>query len=60
MDNKGRPNGEHPEDPERENGKWMRTEGIKRKTVEEEEGEHVEENCEVPQDVGQNCGEEGI
>ena len=35
VDNKG--DGEHPEDPEREDGKWMRTEGNKRNTVEEGE-----------------------
>ena len=33
--------GEHPEDPEREDRKWMRTAGIKRKTVEQEEEETV-------------------
>ena len=35
--------GEHPEDPEREDGKWKRTEGNKRKTV-EEEGESMLRN----------------
>ena len=37
MDNKRKADGEHPEDPEREDGRCMRTEGNKRKTVEEEE-----------------------
>ena len=37
MDKKRRADGAHPEDPEREDGKWMRTEGNKRKTVEEEQ-----------------------
>ena len=36
MDNKRKADGEHPEDPEREDGKWMRTEGNKRKTIQEE------------------------
>ena len=50
--------GEHPEDPEREGGKWMRTEGNKRKTVEERGSEHVEEHCEALEEVGENKGEE--
>ena len=37
MDNKRKAGGERREDPEREDGKWMRTEGNKRKTVEEED-----------------------
>ena len=37
VDNKRKADGEHLEDPERENGKLMRTEGNKRKTVQEEE-----------------------
>ena len=37
VDKKRKADGEHPEDPEREDGNWMRTEGNKRKTVEEEE-----------------------
>ena len=36
MDNKRKADGEHPEDPEREDGKWMRTEGNKWKTIQEE------------------------
>ena len=35
MDNRRKVDGEHPEDPESGNKKWMRTEGNK-KTVEEE------------------------
>ena len=35
VDNK-KADGKHPENPQREDGKWMRTEGNKRKTVEEE------------------------
>ena len=37
MDNKRKADGEHPEDPEHEDGKWTRTEGNKREKVEEEE-----------------------
>ena len=37
MDNKSEAVGGHAEDLEREDGKWMRTEGNKRKTIEEEE-----------------------
>ena len=37
VDNKSKADGEHPEDPEREDGKWMRTEGNKRRIIEEEE-----------------------
>ena len=37
VDNKRKADGEHPEDPEREDGRCMRTEGNKRKTVDEEE-----------------------
>ena len=37
MDKKRKADGEHPDDPEREDGKWMRTEGNTRKTVEEED-----------------------
>ena len=59
MDKKRRADGAHPEDPEREDGKWMRMEGNKRKTVEEEKREQVEENKEVLADVGQNRGEDG-
>ena len=33
---RGRQNGEHPENPEREDGKCTRTEGNKRKTIEAE------------------------
>ena len=50
----------HEEDPEREDGQCMRTEGIKRKTVEEEEREYVEENREVLDVVAAIRGEEGI
>ena len=44
--------GEHPEDPTHEHGKWMRTERNKRKTV-EEEGEHVEEDRDLLENVGE-------
>ena len=37
MDNKREADGEQLEDPEREDGEWMRTEGSKRKAVEKEE-----------------------
>ena len=37
VDNKRKADGERPEDPEREDGKWMRTEGNTRKTVEDED-----------------------
>ena len=37
MDNKRNADDEHPKDPELEDGKWMRTEGHKRKTVEEDD-----------------------
>ena len=37
MDNKRKADGEHAEDPEGEDRKWMRTEGDERKTVKEEE-----------------------
>ena len=43
MDNNRKGDGGHQEDPEREDGTWMRSEGIKRKTVEEEEA-HVKEH----------------
>ena len=56
VDYKRKEDGE-PEDPEREDGKWMRTEGNKRKPVEEQ---HVEESLEIPGDVGEHRGEEGI
>ena len=37
VDNRRKADGEHPEDPKRDDGRWMWTEGTKRKTVEEEE-----------------------
>ena len=37
MDNKRNADGERLDDPERDDGEWMRTEGNKRKAVEEEE-----------------------
>ena len=37
VDNRKKADGEHPGDPEREDGKWMRTEGNRWKTVEEQE-----------------------
>ena len=37
MGNKRKADVEHPQDAEREDGEWMRTEGNKRKSVEEEE-----------------------
>ena len=48
VDNKRKADGEHPEDPEREDGKWMRTEENKWKTVGgEEELEDVGEDVRV-------------
>ena len=37
VDNKREAVGEHPEDPQREDGKWKRTDGNMRKTVQEGE-----------------------
>ena len=37
MDGKSKEERQHEEDPKREDGKWMRTEGNKRKTIEDEE-----------------------
>ena len=46
MDNRRKADGEH---PEREDGKWMRTDGNKRKTVDVEEGQRAQANLEVPE-----------
>ena len=60
VNTKKQANSEHPEDPEREDGKWMRKEGNKRKTVEEEEESMLRKTGEVPEGVGESRGEEGI
>ena len=57
VDNKRKADGEHPEDPEREDWKWMK--GNKRKIVEEVE-ESMLRNPEVLEGVGESRGEEGI
>ena len=52
--------GEHPEDPESEDGKRKRTEGNKRKTVAEEEESMLRKTVKHLKTLGENRGEEGI
>ena len=49
---------EHPEDPERDDGKWMRTDGNKRKAG--ERGEQAEKDCETLEGIGQDGKQEGV
>ena len=56
--NKRKADGEHPEDLERQDGTWMRTEG--RKRVEEEEESMLEKTLEAPEDVGESRGKQGV
>ena len=51
---------EHPEDPERDDGKWMRTDGNKRKAAEESEESRAEKDCEILEGVGQDGKQEGV
>ena len=50
---------EHPEDPERDDGKWMRTDGNRRKAG-EERGEQTEKDCEVFEGIGQDGKHAGV
>ena len=60
VDNHRKADGEHPDDPAREDGKWMGTEGNKRKTIEEEKESMLRKNREVLENVGDSRGEEGM
>ena len=48
--------GGHPEDPEGEDGKRMRTEEIKRKTVEKDEESMLRKTVKYFEDVGESRG----
>ena len=50
---------EHPEDPERDDGKWMRTNGNKRKAGEESEESRLR-NCEILEGIGQDGKQGGV
>ena len=50
---------EHPEDPERDDGKWMRTDGNKRKAAEESEESRLRKT-EILEGVGQDGKQEGV
>ena len=47
------------EDPEHEDGKWMRSEGNMRKSIEEQEVEMVKKSVKILEDVGAGGREEG-
>ena len=49
---------EHSEDPERSDGKWLRTEGNKRKAGGRNRGEQTEENGEILEGIGQGREQE--
>ena len=45
---------------ERDDGKWMRTDGNKRKAEEESEESRLEKDCEVLEGIGQDGKQEGV
>ena len=51
---------EHPEDPERDDGKWMRTDGNKRKAAEESEESRLRKTVRYLKGVGQDGKQEGV